>query len=192
METGLERRHDPIDVVHAAGPRTAARPLEGRPQAGIRRQSSAARGASPGCGARSPSSAAHVGAASACPAAPTRSTEPVSVPRSITISIRSSSRTRPIGPPCSASGPMCPTQAPLENPEKRPSVRSATCFPQGRYLSAVVICAVSCIPVPDGPVPISTITSPGRIGRSVPDPFTARIASRSSTNTRAGPRWRYT
>ena len=81
---------------------------------------------------------------------------------------------------------MWPMHAPLEKPENRPSVSSATCFPHGRYLSAVVICAVSCIPVPDGPLPISTITSPGLIGRAVP-PFTAAIASRSSANTRAGP-----
>ena len=65
------------------------------------------------------------------------------------------------------------------------------CLPHGRYLSAIVICAVSCIPVPDGPLPMSTMTSPGLIGRS-PLPFTALIASRSSANTRAGPICRYT
>ena len=60
----------------------------------------------------------------------------------------------------------------VEKPEKRPSVSSATCFPHGRYLSAVVICAVSCIPVPDGPLPISTMTSPAsdRAVRRRPSP----------------------
>ena len=114
-------------------------------------------------------------------------TDPASAARSITISIRSPSRTRPIGPPWSASGPTWPTHAPVETPEKRPSVTRATCFPHGRYLSANVIWAVSCIPVPDGPLPMSVMTSPGRMGRSVV-PLIARIASPSSVNTRAGPR----
>ena len=52
-----------------------------------------------------------------------------------------------------------------------------------------MICAVSCMPVPDGPMPISTMTSPSRTGL-VDVPFTAWIASRSSVNTRAGPRCR--
>ena len=65
-------------------------------------------------------------------------------------------------------------------------------FPTADTLSAVVICAVSCIPVPDGPLPISTMTSPGLDRARAVSPFTARIASRSSANTRAGPRCRYT
>src|SRR2546430_6866382 len=43
VETGLERRHDAVDVVHAAGPRAAARLLQGRPQAGVGRQSGVGR-----------------------------------------------------------------------------------------------------------------------------------------------------
>jgi hypothetical protein len=35
--------------------------------------------------------------------------------------------------------PMCPTQAPVETPENRASVRSATCFPKGSDFSAEVI-----------------------------------------------------
>ncbi len=35
-----------------------------------------------------------------------------------------------MGPPARASGPMWPMQAPVETPEKRASVRTATCFPQ--------------------------------------------------------------
>ena len=50
----------------------------------------------------------------------------------------SPSRTRPIGPPASASGPACPMHAPVETPENRASVTTATCLPWGRYLSADV------------------------------------------------------
>ena len=43
-----------------------------------------------------------------------------------------------MGPPASASGPTWPMQAPVETPEKRASVTSATCLPTSRYFSAEV------------------------------------------------------
>ena len=54
----------------------------------------------------------------------------------MTMWIRSPSRSLPIGPPASASGPTWPMQAPVETPEKRASVSTATCLPNVRYLSA--------------------------------------------------------
>ena len=42
-----------------------------------------------------------------------------------------------MGPPISASGPMCPIQAPVDTPEKRASVSTATCLPNDRCLSVV-------------------------------------------------------
>ena len=51
---------------------------------------------------------------------------PVRFTRSISIAIRSPSRSLPIGPPASASGPTWPMHAPVETPEKRASVSSAT------------------------------------------------------------------
>jgi len=100
--------------------------------------------------------------------------------------IRSSSRT-PIAA-CSDSG-RCATQAPLENPEKRPSVRSATCFPRG-YLSAVVTC-----PSPASPCPTARCRSVRHVARRSGGRFSTLSYGadrvRSSTNTRAG-RWRYT
>ena len=59
---------------------------------------------------------------------------PSSVLRSMTISIRSPSRSLPIGPPASASGDTWPMHAPVETPLKRASVSTATCLPNGRYL----------------------------------------------------------
>ena len=47
------------------------------------------------------------------------------------------------------------------------------------------------MPVPAGPQPASTSTSPGSI-RSAPWPLIAAIAAASEANTRAGPTWRYT
>ena len=46
----------------------------------------------------------------------------------------SPSSTLPMGPPARPSGPMWPMQAPVETPEKRASVSSATCLPNGRCL----------------------------------------------------------
>ena len=48
------------------------------------------------------------------------------------VNAQSPSRTLPIGPPASASGPTWPMQAPVETPEKRASVRTATCLPKLR------------------------------------------------------------
>ena len=69
---------------------------------------------------------------------PMKSMRPSSVLRSISIRTRSPSRRRPIGPPASASGPTWPMQAPVDTPEKRASVSTGTCLPQGRCLSAEV------------------------------------------------------
>ena len=102
-------------------------------------------------------------------------------------STRSPSRSRPIGPPASASGLRWPMHGPVETPEKRPSVSTATSRPQGRSLSAMVIDAISAMPVPMGPTPASTSTSPGRSGAIWP--LTARMASTPEPNTRTGPRW---
>ena len=44
-----------------------------------------------------------------------------------------------MGPPASASGPTWPMQAPVETPEKRASVSTATCLPHEMCLSAEVI-----------------------------------------------------
>jgi len=54
----------------------------------------------------------------------------------MTICSESPSRSLPIGPPASASGPTWPMQAPVETPEKRASVSTATCLPKLRCLSA--------------------------------------------------------
>ena len=54
----------------------------------------------------------------------------------MTIWIRSPSRTLPIGPPASASGPTWPMHAPVETPENRASVSTATCLPKLRCFRA--------------------------------------------------------
>ena len=54
------------------------------------------------------------------------------------ISTTSPSRSRPMGPPASASGLTWPMQAPVETPEKRASVITATDLPQGMNFSADV------------------------------------------------------
>lgn len=109
-----------------------------------------------------------------------------SAPRGRRQSESSPPRSRPSGPPASASGPMWPMHAPVLTPLKRASVISATSFPHGRTLSADVTWYVSSIPQPSGPRPISTRMSPGRIGSCV-NPLIAAIAPRSLVNTRAGP-----
>src|SRR5690606_39604228 len=82
-----------------------------------------------------------------------------------------------------------PIYAPVETPLKRPSVITGTCLPHARYFSAEVSWYVSSIPVPRGPMPIKTITSPGPTGASV-KPFTAATASFSLVKTREVPRLR--
>ena len=64
-----------------------------------------------------------------------------------------------------------------------------TCLPQGMNFKAEVSWYVSSMPVPIGPIPVSTSTSPGLIA-SPSKPFSARIAARSEVKTRAGPRCR--
>ena len=54
-------------------------------------------------------------------------------------------------------------QAPVETPENRASVTTATSLPHGMCFSAEVIWYVSSIPEPIGPRQISTSTSPARI-----------------------------
>src|SRR5207237_472214 len=81
----------------------------------------------------------------------------------------------PIGPPARASGPMCPMQAPVETPEKRASVRTATSFPHGMCFRAAVTSKISSIPAPIGPRQTRTTTSPGRTG-SGPRPLIAARA----------------
>ena len=92
-----------------------------------------------GRGAREASTRAPSSAENVRPASPTRSTDPSKRLRSITMRIVSPSRTLPMGPPASASGPTWPMHAPVETPEKRASVITATCLPNDRCLSAAVI-----------------------------------------------------
>ena len=53
---------------------------------------------------------------------------------STSISIRSPSSTRAMGPPSTASGLQCPITGPVEAPEKRPSVMRAMLFPSSLSL----------------------------------------------------------
>ena len=131
---GRHRAH----VVDAAAPGPAAGLLEHGPEArvvgevGVGGQVRARRRAT--ASTRAPSSGSY-----SRPSWPTRSMLPSSVLRSMTMRMRSPSRTLPTGPPASASGPTWPMQAPVETPEKRASVITATCLPQERCLSAAVI-----------------------------------------------------
>ena len=72
------------------------------------------------------------------PAGPTKFRRPSSVSRLTSIAMTSPSRSLPIGPPASASGPTWPMQAPVETPENRASVTIATVLPHGMYFSADV------------------------------------------------------
>ena len=67
---------------------------------------------------------------------------------SISIAIISPSSTNAIGPPTAASGETCPIQAPLEAPEKRPSVIRATEEPSPIPAMADVGFNISLIPGP--------------------------------------------
>ena len=78
--------------------------------------------------------------------------------------------------------------APVETPLNLASVRTATCFPNGRYRSAPVNWNVSSIPAPIGPRQMSTRTSPSAMRRSL----IALIAAGSLVKMRAGPVNRYT
>src|SRR4030095_10895887 len=71
--------------------------------------------------------------AGACQAARRPATSDSSTSRSMrrfsaSISMRSPSRSRAMGPPTNASGEMWPTENPFVAPENRPSVMSATSF----------------------------------------------------------------
>ena len=77
------------------------------------------------------------------------------------ISMISSSSTRPITPPLTASGTICPTTKPCVPPEKRPSVIKATDFPRPAPINADVGFSISGIPgAPTGPIFLMTATSP--------------------------------
>ena len=97
-----------------------------------------------------------------------------------------------MGPPARASGPTCPTHAPVETPENRASVINATCLPYDRCLSAAVIWYTSSIPVPNGPPQVSTMMSPPLTRSSSSRLLMARTACRSDRKTLAGPTLRYT
>ena len=98
--------------------------------------------------------------------------------------IRSPSRSSAIGPPTAASGATCPAISPCVAPEKRPSVSNATARPSPSPTMAEVTPSISRIPGPPfGPSYRTTTTSPARMRR----PWTARNASSSQSNTRAGP-----
>ena len=102
----------------------------------------------------------------------------------ILIFIISPSSTNAIGPPTAASGETCPIDAPLEAPEKRPSVINATDEPNPIPAMADVGFNISLIPGPPfGPSYLITTTSPGTIF----PPLIAAIASSSQSNTLAGP-----
>ena len=104
----------------------------------------------------------------------------------------SPSRTFPIGPPAKASGPTCPMQAPVDTPENRASVMSATCFPYDRCFSAAVIWYTSSMPVPRGPPQVRTMMSPALILSSSSRLLIAAIAALSERKTLARPVLRYT
>ena len=89
----VQRRDDAVDVVDAAGPRAAADPLQCRPEAAVGRQMLVRRRRR--MHGSTFSSASHAFASRTSPPVPTRFTVPVSVVRSITISMMSSSRTPP-------------------------------------------------------------------------------------------------
>ena len=69
------------------------------------------------------------GRAASSSADPTKSTDPSSRRVSIRTRSRSPSRSLPSGPPAQASGLMWPMQGPVDTPENRPSVISATLSP---------------------------------------------------------------
>ena len=136
--TRLERPNDRVGVVDAAAPGAPADRLEARPRAGCRR---AGRGPARGRAAAAVCASTRLrrSAPHSSPPSPTRSTRAFEAFRSTTIRIRSPSRTRPIGPPASASGPTWPMHAPVETPENRASVITATCLPNDRCFRAEVI-----------------------------------------------------
>ena len=127
-----EPRDDRVGVVDAAAPGAAADGLQGGPEAGVVGQVGVGREV--GVGRARGEDPAPSSAPNSTPSAPTRSTVPSRRTRSTTIRIRSPSRTRPIGPPARASGPTWPMQAPVETPENRASVSTATCLPKDRCL----------------------------------------------------------
>ena len=85
-----------------------------------------------GLGVRDASTSAPSCVVNVRPSQPIRSTLPSSLTVSISIRIVSPSRTRPIGPPASPSGPTWPIHAPVLTPLNRASVIRATCFPHSR------------------------------------------------------------
>ena len=105
-----------------------------RPPTAACRPAGPGRRARSGRGGRSASTRVPSSAPNSTAPSPTRSTLPSSRLRSMTMRMRSPSRTLPIGPPASASGPTWPMHAPVETPEKRASVSTATCLPKLQVL----------------------------------------------------------
>ena len=124
-----EGRDDRLGVIDAPAPGARRRRPAGRPRAGCRRA-----GRDRATGRDAASRSARTRGASSGPDSPPsfadQSTVPSSRTRSTTMRIMSPSRTLPIGPPASASGPTWPMQAPVETPENRASVMTATCLPK--------------------------------------------------------------
>ena len=83
-------------------------------------------------------------------------------------------------------------QAPVETPENRASVISATSLPKGRYFSATVTCKTSSMPVPIGPPQVIIMMSPAFTLAASSRLLIAEMASRSEVNTLAGPTFLYT
>ena len=83
-------------------------------------------------------------------------------------------------------------QAPVETPENRASVISATSLPKGRYFSATVTCKTSSMPVPIGPPQVIIMMSPAFTLATSSRLLIAEMASRSEVNTLAGPTFLYT
>ena len=178
LDTGGEHLDDAIDVVDAAAPGAAARLLQRRPQArvvgqlAVRRQLRVRR-------ARRQQRAPPPPASSSRPPAPTRLTRPSSVfAVDHDLDRRRRRRSLPIGPPASASGPTWPMQAPVETPEKRASVTSATCLAPRDELERRRELVGLFHPGAERPAPISTMTSPALTGVWPPCPLIAAIASR--------------
>ena len=130
------RGNNLVRVVHTSAPHASARLHQRRPQPRILRQRRMRLqiGARPSLRQSPRPSSAPNSPSHRPPDAP----NPSAFSRSITISIRSPSRTFPIGPPASASGETCPMHAPVETPLNRASVSTATCLQCGKCFSADV------------------------------------------------------
>ena len=134
---GPERLRDRVHVVDAAAPDAAADGLQRRPERRVGRQ---ARIGSD-LGARRPRGQDTRGLFR-CPLLRRRGRRGRRCPRARRVSTTMRIRSPSTQPSDRAAGERlgvtCPMQAPVETPEKRASVISATCWPNGRYFSAEV------------------------------------------------------